>query len=354
MSLSTENPIVTPPEDETPEMAEARTQIEETRAHMSETIDAIKEQLSPATLMAEAKESVMATAADAAHELKTATVDKAQEVVGNVIDRAKDAASNAMDIVHNAADYVAEKAAPVVDSAKQQLTPAMDAAKTVVEHSRQLAPAVKGAGETIVDTIKMNPIPAALIAIGIGWLLAAPRKAAYPSYDTRADSESDLLKDPSIYPDSDHSNKLSRTWDNVGDSMSHMAANAKEMASSAKDKVTDIASKAGQQASGLASTAKDQAATVATVAKDKTQQTVSFLDEWVHDEPIAAGAIALLVGAAVGLALPSSSQENRWLGPTRDQLALKAAETAQEVAGKVQDAAQNALGSAKEAIAAAA
>lgn len=334
-----------------PEIVEARAQIAETRAHMSETIDAIKDKLSPATLLEEAKDS----ASEAAMEFKDAAVEKAGEIVHNVVEKAKDVAATASDMFHNAADYVAGKTTPLVESTGRQLTPAVDAAKSAFDTAKHMGTSAKGAGGTIVDTIRMNPIPAALIAIGIGWLLAGPRRKSsvgesyrdlYNADNDTVRVDNDLLSDASVYQTAgteSRGNGLTGTVKNAGDAVTGFATDAKE-------KVADLASNAQQKASELASAAKQQANTLATTTREKTQETVSFVDQWVHEEPLAAGAIALLVGAAVGLALPGTRKENELFGAKRDELAQRATETAQEMADKVQTVAQNSLRSAKDAI----
>src|SRR5690349_20490570 len=92
-------------EDETQETEEIRARIEETRAEMSGTIDAIQEKLSPDRLKEHAKEAV-----------QEATVGRAEEFVRNAGETAK------------------------------------------------------GFGSDMLETIKQNPLPTALAAIGLGSL----------------------------------------------------------------------------------------------------------------------------------------------------------------------------------------
>ncbi|MDX1931178.1 MAG: DUF3618 domain-containing protein [Capsulimonadales bacterium] len=325
------------PDDEddanAPEIVAARADIEETRAQMSETIDAIKERLSPANLIAEAKESATAATVEVAHDLKEATIEKAQELVGNVTDKAKDVASTTTAIVRNAMDYVSEKAAPVVETAQRQLTPAMDTARSIGSTAR-------GAGETIVETIRLNPIPTALIALGIGWLLAAPRRPS--NYDMTRRNASDDLYGPT---GSDFGKPP------VGGATGDGDANGLTTAvRQAGEKVSDLTDDAKSRASEIASQTRNQVESLANATRDNTRSTIRFIDEWVHEEPLTAGAIALLVGASVGLLLPGTDQENRWFGEKRDALAEKASQTAQEAAGKVRQVAETAIDSAKDAL----
>ena len=58
------------------------------------------------------------------------------------------------------------------------------------------------------------------------------------------------------------------------------------------------------------------------------------------------GAAALLVGSAVGLAIPETEKENEWLGETRDSMLDKAQEMARTTASRAQEAAADLAGDA--------
>src|SRR5687767_4244454 len=95
-----------------PDMGEVRVQdVERTIDDMRETVDALKEKLSPGHLRDEAGE-----------RLREATIGRAEQAMDRVGDRAT------------------------------------------------------GIGSSIMDTIMENPMPAALTAIGIGWLLVSSRQ----------------------------------------------------------------------------------------------------------------------------------------------------------------------------------
>ncbi len=48
------------------------------------------------------------------------------------------------------------------------------------------------------------------------------------------------------------------------------------------------------------------------------------VDDFVHENPLAVGAFALAVGAAIGLALRVTEYENRAMGATRDEAVARA------------------------------
>ncbi len=59
-------------------------------------------------------------------------------------------------------------------------------------------------------------------------------------------------------------------------------------------------------------------------------------------------ALALGIGATVGLLTPDTETENRVMGETRDRLADKAQQGAQELAAKVQAVTEESLGTLKQ------
>ena len=63
---------------------------------------------------------------------------------------------------------------------------------------------------------------------------------------------------------------------------------------------------------------------------------------------MAVGAVALGLGAAIGLLIPETRQENQWMGEARDRVLHKAQETVQDVGLKAQIVAEEAIGAAKQ------
>jgi ElaB/YqjD/DUF883 family membrane-anchored ribosome-binding protein len=66
--------------------------------------------------------------------------------------------------------------------------------------------------------------------------------------------------------------------------------------------------------------------------------------DWVQENPLAAGAIALAVGAAIAMVLPATGAENRAMGETRDRVWQRATQAVarlkKNVTTKVEDAAE--------------
>jgi ElaB/YqjD/DUF883 family membrane-anchored ribosome-binding protein len=123
---------------------------------------------------------------------------------------------------------------------------------------------------------------------------------------------------------------------------------AREYASSARETVGDYAATArdtvNEYASSAASTARDASRRVRRAAGDAS----TSLDAWVRDNPLAAGAVAVAVGAAIGMAMPGTEVEDRAMGETRDQAWAKARDAAanlkDNVTNRVQSVAEDVMG----------
>jgi hypothetical protein len=68
----------------------------------------------------------------------------------------------------------------------------------------------------------------------------------------------------------------------------------------------------------------------------------------LRETPLTTGALALGLGAAVGLAVPETRKENEVMGEARETVVEKAQEKAQEAQQKVQRVAEEVQGAAKE------
>jgi len=127
----------TPPDD--PDLIEQ--EIEQTRSEMSGTIDEIQERLNPERLKEQAKE--------AAHDA----------TIGRVVDAKDQAVEKVQDFASQATDKVRSLTGGNGDSGYSDST------------ASQFTATARDTGSTIVETIRENPIPAAIAGAGLGWFL---------------------------------------------------------------------------------------------------------------------------------------------------------------------------------------
>jgi len=334
----------------TPETEEIRSQIEETRAGMSQTIDQITERLSPSNIKEQVKEQVIEQYEEVKDTVREATIGRAEDMV-------------------------------------------------------------RYAGETVEDvrygtmaTIRANPIPAALTALGLGWLwmnrksgqqnrggggraryyeVGSDRgrgqyggRESYSSrgYDDRGGYTSRYSVPERGYYDErgydaggyrGQSGSMGGTMDSIRGSASGAASQARDTAGNVVGQVRDTAGNVVDQAqetvSNIASGAQERASqvvdTVQDTASDVYERGAYYADrledrfqQQLSESPLVVGAISLALGAAVGLAVPNTRKENEWMGEARDTLVERATEVASQAVDKVQNVAGEVASQAQQTV----
>lgn len=250
----------------------------------------------------------------------------------------------------------------------------------------------KGVSSDMFDTIKKNPVPAALVAVGLGWLFME-RKNAGPDDQRRFDYRYDYgtergarfygersyegsesgryyqgrpgyqgayeygmpqqgMRERMGSKAGDVKDKMSDAAGSVGDKVSDAASAVSDKVSGAAsnvgDKVSNAASNVGDTMSNVADEAQYRAQRMADQARYGAQKARTRLDDLMDSNPLILGAAALAVGAAIGLSLPSTQKEQELFGETRDQLMEKAQSKFEETKDKAQRVAEATLDTAKD------
>lgn len=275
-----------------------REQIEETRNEMSETIDALQEKLS----------------------------------VENITEQVSEKAS--------------EKASELYEAAKDTVYQA-----TVVKAGNFMKNIGREVEKTgILRTAGENPIPLILIGLGAGLLFFNNRKENdRTSYDVNRRRLSGGKGDSSIVRKA--RNKIGDTTDSAYDT----AGSAYDAAAGAAGSAYDAAADAAESAYDAAGNAYDAAGNYVGDALDTVgnlgSQARESYDYYLNENPLAVGAVALALGAVVGLAIPTTSYENELMGEAREKLVSKAQNAAQETVEKVKNVAGETIGTVKDDVA---
>ncbi len=219
---------------------------------------------------------------------------------------------------------------------------------------------VEEAGNGITETIRENPLPAALTGIGLGWLLVSarrkrqqqPRVLRRPYYDY--DYPPASYDYPPRYDDREASGTsggreaLERTRERVGESADHAREKVGETAGQAREKVGETAAQVRDKTGEIANRTQDRAERLADRTKYQARRAGGGLRRMLRENPLATGALAVGFGAAVGLAIPETRKEHEVMGEARDNVVGKAQEKAQEAQQKVQKVAEEAQGAAQQ------
>jgi ElaB/YqjD/DUF883 family membrane-anchored ribosome-binding protein len=231
------------------------------------------------------------------------TIDAIQEKLrpGNVVAEAKERVKSA-----------------TTERVRQMAGSASETAHNAYEQTRQMA------GQ-VVEGARGNAIPAAMICVGTAWLLfdryRNSRRSDYRGW------RSGSYRTPEYYG----SDEYYRSTSGAVYTPRH---------EDEEPEYSDISSRTRSMAAGVSDTASG--------LRDRTMRTGrrarNRFQRLLHENPLMVGAAAVVVGCAVGMALPETERENEWLGETRDNVIEKAQDAARDVATRAQGAVGEAAG----------
>ena len=202
------------------------------------------------------------------------------------------------------------------------------------------------AGSSIADTMKNNPVPTALTGagvVGLGWLIASASggsSSGSSSLGSRSSGRQRLEDGPYYYGSSERSYPAYYE-EGEYESSSSSRSSGRERAQEATDQARQRASQVGGQLQDRAGEAGQQ-------AQQQAQRAKSGFRQILQDSPLALGALALGVGAAVGFAIPETSKENEVMGETRDNLVERGKQSARETRERAQRVLEEGRRSAEE------
>ncbi|MBZ0154694.1 MAG: DUF3618 domain-containing protein [Alphaproteobacteria bacterium] len=253
-----------------------RADIEQTRADMTETVDAIQEKLSPEHI----KEQVRS-------KFREATVGRAQ------------------DMAHRAGHRTKE------------------------------------IGSTIIDTIRQNPIPAAMVGVGLSWLLIKRPEGNGGDGHYQTAEEYSPETETAEYETTAGEYRMRKRAE-------ELSTSAREKTQQVKEQVKEKTQQMKERATQFREQARGQMQRVGSMAQERAQQTRGQFNSLLESNPFALGLAALAIGAAIGLSIPETRKERDLMGEASSDLRGKAKEAAQETMQKVQRVAEEATRTAKE------
>lgn len=357
-------------------------EIAETRIEMDGTLSALGDRLDPKMLISEVQDRAVETAAvvqERAVEAASTVMGQARDTLSEAQERAVETASTVMG---QAQETMVVTATTVMDQARDTVH---DATVGRIEEMVDTATtAAQDTGNAVVRLIKENPVPAGMAGIGL-WMLwqkhsaqrgnggsspsrayaaspssygTAPGYAGYPSASAygASDHGGSSLGDLAGGAQQGLGDMAGRVQDTAGAAVGSVQDAAATVGGTVQDVVGSAASTVQQAAGGAAGVAQQTAGAVVdgagqavdrvgTVAGDvltdvrlRMMRAQEVAGRTMQQNPLALGATAVAVGAAVGLALPSTRKEQELLGGARDAALEKVAETVEQASPKVEKA----------------
>jgi len=241
-----------------------------------------------------------------------------------------------------------------VEDARGRIDQTVEALKDKMQPKEMFDEATKMMGgasnkvlTTAVEQLRENPIPIALIGLGVAWLaISQTRRPSiggsgyqasgyYPTYEGYDEDEGLRAK---VKAKAEAAKaKLAETAEKAKATLADAQHHAADGVISARGKAGQYAHKAQEKAGEYAHLAQEKAGEYGRAARHR-------FDETLQNEPLVIGAIGVAVGAAIGAALPSTPVERRYIGPAR----AKVADRAKASLDDVKDVAQRAYGQVKD------
>jgi ElaB/YqjD/DUF883 family membrane-anchored ribosome-binding protein len=184
---------------------------------------------------------------------------------------------------------------------------------------------VRGFGETVMETIRQNPVPAVMVGIGLSWLVTSSM--------TNGSSQTRNYNYQPSYGSNYGSNRMSG---------GQTQGKVKEIASDVQEKAGQLVDDARNQVENLTEEARERADEMAWRLQEQKRMATDRFTQLLNERPLAVAAAAFAIGATIGLSIPETPQENQWMGEMRDNLVDKAQEATQTTIQKVRRVAEEA------------
>jgi ElaB/YqjD/DUF883 family membrane-anchored ribosome-binding protein len=235
-----------------------------------------------------------------------------------------------------------------------------------VEHmARTAVDKVNDTRYSLTDTIRENPVPAALVAIGLGWLMVNRRSSS--DYSRNRSWDSVDSRQSASYGLADYDDTSAGHRSRVADMAETARERVSDVAGAARERVTDVAGRAkhsvtdaghaareragmlADRARGAAGNVRTQAQHLASSAADTTRRSAARVEDMYHENPLALGAVTMALGVAAGFAVPRTDREVQFFGDARDQVVDRVHNVVDETKEKVQHVASRVMNEAKTA-----
>lgn len=237
----------------------------------------------------------------------------------------------------------------------------------VEDMAQSVADRVDDARHSMMDAIKENPIPVAMIGVGLGWLIynasqqGSGRSSRQWSSGSRASRGRESWARAGGYGSGYGRGYVGgygggyaggraplgyegAVSEEEGEStMGRVRDKASELAGDVKDTASELADRAQTAASDVADRAQEMASDLA----QETRYQARRVEDQFYETPLAVGAAVLALGAAVGLAIPETRKEDELMGGARDEFVGRVKEVARETGQKVENVAERVADQAK-------
>jgi len=188
------------------------------------------------------------------------------------------------------------------------------------------------------EAVRQNPISAALIGMGVFWMLSGRGTAGERVREMARRSQLDHLPDAA----GDAFDAAGSTLKSGVESMRSSLSSAAERVQDGAAAVLDNPSRPGREQADIS----EYAGSIP--GAEMMENARSNLAELFRTQPLALGAVGLAIGAGIAAALPSTEVETDYLGETSDAFKERAQALVAEQASRAAEAAERGISAAAE------
>lgn len=209
---------------------------------------------------------------------------------------------------------------------------------------------VRNLGRQVAD----NPLPVAVMGIGLAWLIAAqnrsgeaqPRRTAFKERAERTGTmtNSDRDRRTAMGDTSDAGDMYNRASEAAGEARDR----ASGMIDRARETTSDMVDRARETTSDMMGRARETVSS----AMDSVQSAMPDtrgIRNFMQEQPIVLAGLGIALGAVIGALIPSTETEQRYLGPTANRAREQARDMAREQWERGKDMAAEGWDEAKDA-----
>lgn len=159
-------------------------------------------------------------------------------------------------------------------------------------------------------SVRDNPLPVALVGIGVAWLMATGRHGGRQGYASTSSSSS----------------------------MSSGMHAAGDKAHELKDRMTGGVESARDRVSGTVDSVRSSLSSGTERARQQYQRARGGLDYLMNEQPVAFGAIGLALGALMAAAAPRTEREDELMGEAKERMLDKVKQVGEQGLEKAKEA----------------
>jgi len=173
----------------------------------------------------------------------------------------------------------------------------------------------------LTDAATQNPVPLLLVSIGLGWLMltsrSGKRQPSSGSYSTSGTYRERV---------SNVRDRASDAADKAYGAVGSTRETLKHAADSSREALRSATQSSRETLEHTAGSLREGANRAASIARERVEDARDRVDRLVHEQPLMLGALGLAAGALIGALLPTTEQEDRYLGEARNKAVKKVAE----------------------------